>query len=616
MPILKEQTAVNRGRRDSTPPVSTLVDLLRWRAQVEPEREAYTFLVNGEEESERITYAELDRQAQTIAGFLQKLGPHGERALLLYPSGLEFIAAFFGCLYAGWIAVPAYPPHTTRLSQTLPRLRSIFRDAQPRLALTESKFLSKAPHLFELAPDLKELRWQASDALLKEPPKDWRDPGIAGESLAFLQYTSGSTAEPKGVMVSHANLLHNQRMIAKAFQHSEFSTVVGWLPLYHDMGLIGNVLQPLYLGARCILMSPVSFLQRPSRWLQAITRYQAHTSGGPNFAYELCAQKISAEQRAGLDLRSWKLAFNGAEPVRPDTLERFADAFKSCGFQREAFYPCYGLAEATLLVTGGRKASAPRLYAVKASALDRKQAIPAAVSGEARTLVSCGRPWLNGKVLIVDPDSHRRCRPGRIGEIWISGLHVAQGYWNHPEETEATFRAHLAGAREGLFLRTGDLGFIAGGELYVTGRLKDLIIIGGRNHYPQDIEQTMERSHPALRTGACAAFSVELDSEERLVVVAEMDPRHKPTDADRVAAEGSPPCPTHDRSLTTLIRQAVAETHELQVFQVVLVKLGSLPKTSSGKVQRHLCRTKFLAGEFQEQHLKAGICKGIAEHRA
>jgi len=594
---------------------TTLVEVLQWRARSQADVRAFTFLDNGEEEKDHLTYGELDQRARIIAAFLLSLAKTPERAVLLYPPGLEFIAAFFGCLYAGWVAVPAYPPHLVRWPQALPRLRAIRQDAQPLVALTESRFLARASQMLEQAPDLRTLTWRGTDVLEKESANQWRDPGVTGDSVAFLQYTSGSTGSPKGVMVSHANLLHNNRMIKQAFQPTEQSTVVGWLPFYHDMGLIGNVLQPVYLGTPCVLMSPAAFLQRPIRWLQAISRYRAHASGGPNFAYDLCVRKISPEQRSTLDLTSWKVAFNGAEPVRHDTLERFASAFAGCGFRRESFYPCYGLAEATLFVTGGLHTQPPRLYSAKASALDQNRLVGAGRGKDVRMLVSCGRPWRDGKVAIVDPESLTRTRPNQIGEVWVGGPHVAQGYWKRAEETEKTFRAYMADTKEGPFLRTGDLGVMKDGELYVTGRLKDLIIIDGRNHYPQDIEQTVEKSHPALRAGCCAAFAVDLEGEERLVIMAELDPRHgadRTPDEPARAGKMTQAPEQQDRSVALVIRRAVAESHDLHVYKVVLLAMGSIPKTSSGKIQRHLCKAKFLSGQFQEHRLKAGILKGAS----
>ncbi|HKV11511.1 MAG TPA: amino acid adenylation domain-containing protein, partial [Thermoanaerobaculia bacterium] len=566
----------------------TLAGVLRARTAERPDQWAFTFLADGETEAGRLTYAELDARATAIAAALARSVAPGERALLLFPPGLDFIAAFFGCLYAGVVAVPAYPPRPNDRSQS--RLRSIARDAEPRAALTTSAILAgvEGPKgLFAIAPELGGLRWIPTDVPeLWSGGLGWELPDPDPDSVAFLQYTSGSTSAPKGVMVTHANLVHNERMIGAAFEQDEDSIVVGWLPLYHDMGLIGNVLQPLHAGGRCVLMSPVAFLQKPLRWLSAISRYRATTSGGPNFAYELCLRKIGSEERAGLDLSSWRVAYNGAEPVRAETLERFAAAFAPCGFRRAAFYPCYGLAEATLFVTGGEPGRFPRVEAVDAAALERHEVEPAPPgSPAARLLVSCGRPSLGQRVAVVDPETGMEQPPGRVGEIWIAGESVARGYWKRDEATERDFHAFLLGAPEGSegpYLRTGDLGFLAEGELFVTGRLKDLIIIRGRNHYPQDLELTAERSHPDLRPGNGAAFSVEVGGEERLVVVHEVERRRR---------EGL-------SEVAEAVRRAVAEEHEVQVHEVVLIRVGTLPKTSSGKVQRRLCRDLYLTDGF------------------
>ncbi len=327
---------------------STVVDLLRLRALHQPQQRAYTFLSNGEIEGATLTYAELDCQARALGAVLQNMQAQGQRGLMLYPPGLQFIEAFFGCLYAGVVAVPISPPHPARLEATLPKLRAVVANAQPQIGLTTSSLLTMVEGLFPYVPYLRDMHWISTDGVVAGNKHAWHNPVVHGDSLAFLQYTSGSTAEPRGVMVSHANILHNQRMIRSSFDHNEQSTTVGWLPLYHDMGLIGNVLQPLYIGSSCILMPPVSFLAHPFRWLNAISNYQAHTSGGPNFAYDLCVQKVTPEQRHSLDLTSWRIAFNGAEPVYHRTLERFLATFAECGLRRETLYPCYGLAEATL----------------------------------------------------------------------------------------------------------------------------------------------------------------------------------------------------------------------------------------------------------------------------
>jgi acyl-CoA synthetase (AMP-forming)/AMP-acid ligase II len=588
---MSTEVIATAGRRLATESPATLVGVLRARAVAEPSRLAYVFLDDAGEENARLTYGELDGQARAIAALLQTHGLRGERALLLYPPGLEFVAAFMGCLYAGVVAVPAYPPRTP---QALPRLLAIARDARPAAVLTTAELAPRIEALAQLAQShgggagdaalqLARVRRLVTDgAAIGGGAEAWSDPRAESETLAFLQYTSGSTAAPKGVMVSHGNLLHNEETIRLAFEQTPSSVVVGWLPLYHDMGLIGTVLQPLFVGAHAILMSPLAFLQKPLLWLAVISRHRATTSGGPNFAYDLCVRKITPEQRAALDLSSWEVAFNGAEPVRAETLERFAAAFAPCGFRREAFYPCYGLAEATLFVSGGSKHQAPQVATVSAAALEQGRVAsvdPGQPGG--RSLVSSGPPRRQ-RVVIVDPETHRECNDDRMGEIWIAGESVAKGYWRRPEATAESFGAELDGpeVRTGdRFLRTGDIGFLAGGELFIAGRLKDLIIIRGRNLYPQDLELAAERSHPAARPGCGAAFSIEVEGEERLVLVQELD-RRRVDEAS--AAAGA-------------IRRALAEEHEVQVHDVVLVRAGTIPKTSSGKIQRHACRAAYLA---------------------
>jgi acyl-CoA synthetase (AMP-forming)/AMP-acid ligase II len=553
---------------------ATLVDLLRWRASHQPRRRAYTFLGDGEAEESSVSYGELDRRARAVAARLQTLGvAGGERALLFYPPGLEYVVAFLGCLYAGVVAVPAYPP---RLNRPISRLRAMAADSKATVALTTAHILSNLERRLAHAPEMKSLRWLATDDG-EDPAEEWRCPEIGSNTLAFLQYTSGSTAAPKGVMVTHGNLLHNLAMIYDGLGYTPDSHMVTWLPPYHDMGLIGGVLQPLYGGFPATLMSPVSFLQRPLGWLRTISRLGADTGGGPDFTYDLCSRKITPEERATLDLSSWTVAFNGAEPIRQETLERFAATFASCGFRWEAFYPTYGLAEATLIVSGGSQTAPPVVLSVEGAELERDRVVAASAGDEgARTLVGCGRALADQKVVVVNPESLTRQPPDRIGEIWVSGPSVAQGYWDRPEETKHAFRAYLADTGEGPFLRTGDLGFLHHGELFVTGRLKDLIIIRGRNHYPQDIEHTVEQSHVALRPGGCAAFSVETDEGEQLAIVQELERRFvRSADVGEVAAS---------------IRRAVAEHHELQVHAVVLIRTGSIPKTSSGKIQRRATR--------------------------
>ena len=562
---------------------NTLGDVLRWRAAQQPDFPLYTYLVDGESETVQLTLGQLDQQARAIAATLQTMTRKGDRALLLYPAGLEFIAAFFGCLYAGVLAVPVAPPRHNRPDQ---RLQNIARNAEPAVVLTTTEFLHKGNDGPALAQALAVKHWLATDTLPAHLANYWQETRLGREDLAFLQYTSGSTGAPKGVMVTHGNLLHNEQTITAAFGHNEATIVAGWLPFFHDMGLVGNLLQPLYIGRPVVLMSPVAFLQKPIRWLQMITRYRATTSGGPNFAYDLCVQKTTPAQRTGLDLTSWTLAFNGAEPIRATTLQAFARCFAPFGLRIEALYPCYGMAEATLFITGAAKMSPPKIQPVLASLLEQnKVRLTSPDVDDARQLVGCGQLRPDVDVRIVDPERCVALTNGQVGEIWVAGQSVAQGYWRQPETTAANFGATLADTGEGPFLRTGDLGFIADNQLYITGRHKDLIIIRGRNHYPQDLEATVAVSHPALRDGGGAVFTAELDGEERLVVVQEVERaqvRHlNPTD------------------IVKAIRAAVTQAHDLQVQAIYLLRPMTIPKTSSGKLQRQRCRHLLLAHELE-----------------
>lgn len=560
---------------------ATLAQLLRRRATHQADRLGYRFLKDGEAHEECLTYGDLDRRARAIAALLHRLGAGGERVLLVYPPGLEFICAWFGCAYAGAVAVVAYPPHPARMPLFLSRTSAIADDARPVAALTTTPILEELPAPATLPPGLRALRWSVTDTELEPPPEESSDPPADGDGLAFLQYTSGSTTAPRGVMITHDNLMHNLRAIQDSFWRSSDAGSVSWLPPYHDMGLIGGILGPLYVGSPVTLLPPLAFVQRPRRWLQAITRFKAAVSGGPNFAYDLCVRQLTPERCAGLDLSSWRVAFNGAEPVNAGTLREFAARFAPYGFRPDAFKPCYGLAESTLLVSSSATTTPPRVESVRQGDLERHRIVPCAADAEdARTLVSCGHPAAT--TIIVDPESLQICAAGRVGEIWVSGRSVAPGYWNQPEETERTFRACPADTRdaEGPFLRTGDLGFLLEHELFVTGRLKDLIIVDGANHYPQDIERTVGGCHPALDATDCAAFSLDGSEGERLIVVAGV------RGASRLALD----------ELRRAIRAAVSEQHDLRIHDVVCVRRGGIPKTSSGKVQRRACRAAYLSG--------------------
>ncbi|MBO1049487.1 MAG: amino acid adenylation domain-containing protein [Dolichospermum sp. DEX182a] len=559
--------------------VANFVEIVRFRALNQPDKTAFSFLQHQDNEVFKITYRELDQKAQAIACQLQNLTTPGDRAILLYPSGFDFIASFLACLYAGVIAVPAYPP---RRNRKMFRLEAIATDAQATVALTTTSLLADINTEFAQNPALRRLQYIATDNLI--PTENFIPYQATPDTLAFLQYTSGSTGIPKGVMVSHRNILHNSEQIQKCSEHTQNSHGVIWLPPYHDMGLIGGILQPLYAGFPATLMSPVDFIQKPLRWLEAISRYQGTTSGGPNFAYDLCVRTITPEQKKCLDLSCWDLAFNGAEPIFAETLEQFAAAFAECGFRKEAFYPCYGMAEATLLISGGLKTEPPIIIQTEEAALFHNQVVTAVNQEQSRTFVGVGINRLEEKILIVNPTSLTECSPNEVGEIWVSGSSIAQGYWHRPEETKQTFAAYLSDTNEGPFLHTGDLGFFQNGELFITGRWKDLIIIRGCNYYPQDIEFTVQQSHPSLRSNCVAAFLVDIEGEERLVVTQEVERAYcRNLDVEEVAAA---------------IRSAVSEKHELQVYAVVLLKQGGVPKTSSGKTQRYLCKAGFLANSF------------------
>ncbi len=567
---------------------SHLVELLQQRAIAKPNDIAYKFLSNGTTEAGSLTYQELDRRAKAIASRLQSLVKPGARALLVYPyhEGLEFIAAFMGCLYARVIAVTKNPPRRgNAIAELTQRVKlsgaTVLLSTKEFLDLVETE-VAKNNHIagnFKFFPRL------ATDRIDLSLENDWQSVKIAPDTIAFLQYTSGSTGTPKGVMVTHRNILHNEETIRQGFNHDESTIVVGWLPMFHDMGLIGNILQPLYLGTLSILMSPVSLSQQPFEWLKAISHYQATTSGGPNFAYDLLCLKATPEKLAGLDLTNWKVAFSGAETVRGETIDRFSHIFANCGFNKSAFYPCYGMAEATLFITGGLQQEDPIIKYVDSATLEKNQVLEIAeeTSGS-KAIVGCGRQWLDTEVLIVNPETLTPCQPHEVGEIWVLGSGIGKGYWEQKQETKDTFQGLLKGTKSPEYLRTGDLGFLQNGELYITGRLKEVMIFWGRYRYPQHVEETVQKSHPALRKNAGAAFAIDKDGAEKLVIVQEVERSYLRS--------------LNLEEIVTAICQSVGEVHEVEVYAIALLKTGSIPKTSSGKIQRRGCSKKFLEGDL------------------
>ncbi len=556
----------------------TFVDVIRLRARMQPDREALTFLDRGETISARLASGELDQLSRRVGGYLQTHIEPGDRVLLMFPQCLEFVVAFTGCLYGGMTAVPANPPQGDRFR---PRMETLMRDTAPALVLTCRAMAARLPPESGMAGGPS---WVCVEDIGPEWAEAWTPPGGESDTVAFLQFTSGSTGDTKGVMVTHGNILHNLALMQEAFAHRPDSSIVSWLPFFHDWGLIGGLLQPLYAGIRGIVFDPAAFLQRPIRWLRAISTFRATVSGAPNFAYDHCLRAIPAGQRADLDLSSWEVAILGAEPIRPDTVDAFCEAFSPQGFRPGAIYPSYGLAESTLAISGGPRDRGLRSITIDGARLEQGRVAMADAGGSdtSRRLASCGPILGDLEVLLVDPASGLRCGNDEVGEIWVRGGSVAAGYWAQAEATRETFAAETAAPTAGPFLRTGDLGLFSGGELFVTGRIKDLIILAGRNHYPQDIELCVEACHPALRPSGAAAFAIDAHGAERLIVVCEIQYGHQ-DEAPLVIGS---------------VQKAVAVQYRIFTDAIVLVKPGTMTKTSSGKVQRRECRQRFLEGSL------------------
>ena len=559
----------------------TLVGLLRQQADRYADKVAFRFAPDGADEQDSLTYTDLDRRARAIAAGLQQHGAAGRRVLVVCRPGLDSVAAYFGCLYAGAVAVP--------VQDRLARLAVIAPDARAALVVADSATQDKLKATVD-GLGKRPLRWlnpESPDA----DPDSWVPPDVDADTMAMLQYTSGSTRAPKGVVLTHGNLLANLLAIHQAWGGDDRDVAVCWLPQHHDMGLIGGILQSVYVGGATVLMDPAAFITGPMRWLAAMSRFHATMATAPDFAYRLCVERSTPAERAALDLSHWRTAMNGAEPVQASTLREFAEAFAPAGFRPQTFMPVYGLAEATLLVSGGSDSPTPVIRRIDRAALGEDRVVElshteAADKTGAVELVGCGRPRGGQRIVVVDPETRRLREPDQVGELWISGPCVARGYRGKPEDTEQVFGGYLAGTGEGPFLRTGDLGFLRDGEVFITGRCKDLIIIAGNNYYPNDIEKTVQSAHRVLSAGRGAAFSVapQPGGSEKLVVVQEAQaPSGEAADFDGVLKA---------------IRAAVTRHHGVGPHTLVLVAAGSIPTTSSGKIRRQAARQRFLDGGF------------------
>lgn len=589
---------------ESRPEPTTLVELCRYRASREPDRQMYAFLENGLEESDSLTLAQLDARARAIAVRLSRHAPPGARVVLSYPPGLDFVSAFFGCLYAGMIAVPAPPVLRVGIDDRYTRFRAIVNSCQPDLLLSNGSRLTRVDALLKDISTPRRPTSVATDEISETDADGWNAPPIGPDTMSYLQYTSGTTGPPRGVGLTHGNVLHNLSLILSNGSRATDDVdrqppAVSWLPVFHDMGLITGVLQPIYVGYDAALMPPTAFTQQPVNWLRAISDRGAGISSAPSFGYELCLRRVSEQQLRSLDLSRWRIAVVANEPVRAEMIDQFSAMLAPYGFRREAFFPSYGMAESTVMLSGGPVEPEPVIRRFDAVALAKGKVQRAGPEDEARRLVGLGQLHPSMTVAVVDPVTGEPCAPDETGEILASGPSIGAAYWNSPEETASTFNATVRGHEGRRFLRTGSLGFLDGGQLFVTCRVDDLIVVEGMQHYPYDIEATAGASHAAVREGCCCAFTVEDGGRTRLVVLAEINSRY------RVVAGPAPDAPSGDRATVAVeeveevVREAVFAGHGLRADDVLLVKAGSLPFTTSGKLQRARCRSRYRARVFE-----------------
>jgi acyl-CoA synthetase (AMP-forming)/AMP-acid ligase II/acyl carrier protein len=558
----------------------SLVEIISKRAKLQPESVVYRYLGDGVNETESFTFKEIDRVARSVAQALSEKLNKGDRVLLLFPQGLQYVAALYGCFYGGFIAIPAYPP---RRNRKMDRINSIIEDSGAAAGLVTGDVFKTIERNFADDELLKKMEWFEYEKISSNPNPLPLTTLPQPDDTAFIQYTSGSTGNPKGVMITHKNIIYNSDFIRRSFGFDKNTVGMNWLPIFHDMGLVGGIFQAAFLGLINIGMPPVAFLKNPLNWLKAIDKYKATTGGGPNFSYDYCIQKIKPEETANLDLSTIKNFYCGGEPVRKKTFVEFPKTFANARVRTNQMFAVYGMAETTLIVTGGDPASEPKYVRVDQEALSKNRLVFVPEDKKGIDLVSNGHVWMETAIKIVNPDTFEPVDENGIGEVWISGPTVAKGYWNKPEENKRTFNAHLANG-DGPWLRSGDLGFLFKDELYITGRLKDLIIIRGVNHYPNDIEYSVQQSHEAFKPNSGAAFSIHKEGVEKLVIVQELERNYlRNTDFNELMAH---------------IRKTVADNHELEVYSVALIRTGSIPLTSSGKIQRRQTRYEFLTGKL------------------